>query len=351
VLNVDNINYLLQVLILFANWVTWKYEWVIAPGKEPQLKKPPISLRGSKRNPWVPANWCPYPAWLGPCGNLGFFLTKTCYLICIDLDGKKYTPAMYDLHRRILEDFQDTYIEYSPSGRGVHIWLYGWFDNAQLRQMGWKHKFDELGVEFYCSARYMTVTLNPLPGHNIPLTNGAERVARWIAECNPQTGKTETCKPPKRTETGEQPVPDAPDMPTGVCGVWGGVGWCDCRLCCGGAQYLHALAAEPLTLADEIICTKAAYAANGEKFKKLWLGKLEELPYGGDESKADQALCNILAFYCMRNGCGINERMQVAKLFLHSQLGKRRKIFDHRTYLCTTTKRSFDRKPIRGGAR
>jgi primase-polymerase (primpol)-like protein len=309
-------NCLLQVLKLSANWVRWQYE----TDDQGNVKKPPYSWRTGKKA-WVtnPAHWCPFANWFAGCGNLGFVLTKECNLVCIDLDNKKNDPALYNLHRRILEDFKDTYIEYSPSGPPcAHIWCFGTFDNTLLKQKGWDHKFDKLGVEFYCERRYMTVTLNPLPGRNIPLTDGTERVERWIAELNRLTGKTAISKPP---------LPDAPNMPT-VVGGWG---------VSSGELFSVWVPGwrSPLTDSDRQVCRVAANAANGEKFKSLYQGEWEELGYSSQNS-ADLALCNILSFYT-------NDDTQVRRIFLNSELGKRRKAVTG-DYLWNTIRLSRDRQ-------
>jgi hypothetical protein len=47
---------------------------------------------------------------------------------------------------------------------------------------------------------------------------------------------------------------------------------------------------------DEDLIWTAAEAANGDKFLRLWLG--DTSLHHGDDSAADLALCNLLAFYC-----------------------------------------------------
>ena len=51
----------------------------------------------------------------------------------------------------------------------------------------------------------------------------------------------------------------------------------------------------PLNMSDQDLCERAERAGNGALFKSLMAGNTAE--YGGDESRADLALCNILAFY------------------------------------------------------
>jgi hypothetical protein len=304
-----NMNYLLEVLQQFPHWVRWEYEWKLKPGKEPKLKKPPYSMR-TGRKAWVnrPSDWCQYVNWLP--NNLGFVLTRECNFICIDIDNKANDPTLVDLHRRILADFADTYIEVSPSGGGLHIWLRGTFGQSSfttsigitthtdLEKSG--YKYGDIGVEFYCNARYMTVTFNPLPNHNIPLTDGTERVGRWISECNRLTGKTETCKPPQR------------HISTG-CGGWG------CMY--ADRPNIYALQRQALTPSDIKLFKTGRRAKNGRKFVDLCEGRWEKYyPPNTTESEADLGLMSMIAFYSVH--LYENDPVQVARFFLHTPQGK-----------------------------
>lgn len=50
----------------------------------------------------------------------------------------------------------------------------------------------------------------------------------------------------------------------------------------------------PTDLADDILIKYAMNAENGAKFERLWHGETAEYP---SHSEADQALCNLLAFW------------------------------------------------------
>ena len=71
--------------------------------------------------------------------------------------------------------------------------------------------------------------------------------------------------------------------------------------------------AEPteITLSDEELIERAMHAANGDKFRKLWIGNTA----GYDShSEADQALCNLLAFWTG------GDRQRMERLFSKSGL-------------------------------
>jgi primase-polymerase (primpol)-like protein len=48
-------------------------------------------------------------------------------------------------------------------------------------------------------------------------------------------------------------------------------------------------------LSDDDLIDRAKRARNGDRFTRLWAGNLSD--YGGDHSRADAALCCMLAFW------------------------------------------------------
>lgn len=63
---------------------------------------------------------------------------------------------------------------------------------------------------------------------------------------------------------------------------------------------------------DDLLVQKAGSAANGEKFKRLWEG--DTSLHRGDDSAADLALCNILAYWTG------NDADRIDRLFRRSGL-------------------------------
>ena len=68
-------------------------------------------------------------------------------------------------------------------------------------------------------------------------------------------------------------------------------------------------------LSDGQLIERAKSARNGDRFRRLWAGDVSD--YGNDHSRADLALCRILAFWCG----GDYER--VDRLFRRSGLMRR----------------------------
>jgi len=88
---------------------------------------------------------------------------------------------------------------------------------------------------------------------------------------------------------------------------------------------------------DEIIehCTKAA---NGAKFRNLFVFG-DTTPYGGDDSKADLALCNLIAFFT-------HDADQIERIFDVSKLGERHKWRARADYRHLTIEQALNRPPL-----
>lgn len=117
-------------------------------------QKIPQTVGGRMASSTDPATWTTYSdARRSAVGSgLGFVLNGD-GIICFDLDGciapsGVVTPSALDLVRLA----GDTYIEVSPSGRGLHIW-----GRATLLH-GRRVSLRGQPVEVYPSGRYITVT-------------------------------------------------------------------------------------------------------------------------------------------------------------------------------------------------
>jgi putative DNA primase/helicase len=115
-------------------------------------------------------------------------------LIMIDLDhcvidGK---PEKWAMH---IVDMIGSYWEYSPSGTGLHGWVYGIAPERGSRKGN---------VEIYSRARYLTVTKNPLVGYNkdiIVNPAGVEEVHHeYLAKTTNQSNSRASHTVPKSLE-------------------------------------------------------------------------------------------------------------------------------------------------------
>lgn len=154
---------------------------------------------------------------------------------CIGPDG---TPAPW---AAAIVERAATYTEISPSGTGLRLFLWGALPPG-------RRKRDR--VEAYAEARYLTVTGNVLPGVPAIIASGegAQRFLTWL----------------HATYLAVEPV-ERDDS------------------------------AAPVSLEDDVLLTRAFAARNGSKVRALFDG--DTSGHGGDDSRADLALCSDLAFW------------------------------------------------------
>src|SRR5579885_1695365 len=238
-------------LLDVKRWVVWKWTWKPEKGK---WDKPPIDPKtGAEIDQTDPANWTTFHnarrlarkhgdgigLALGPkddrLGVVGIDLDK-----CIDADGNISDKA------REIVDRLDSYTERTPSGNGLRILIWGDKPGPRCRTS----KFPE--VEIYEADRYLTVTGRHLEGTPTQIVRRDEALAALYHEMFGQ---------------------DKPKALTGGNG--------------------HA--SEPLDASDDELIEKARHAKNGEKFSALF-DRGDTSGYAGDDSAADQALANLLAF-------------------------------------------------------
>lgn len=251
-------------LLELKQWVCWR----LTPGQngEKDRKVPfdPKTCKPASTN--KPATWSDYNTAhaaqekYGFTG-LGFVFVKDCGIVGVDIDNC-YDPesrAFNEVARAILAK-QPTYAEFSPSGKGVHLFLKG-----SLPAGGCKNS--SLGLELYDHVRYFTMTGNTLD--RAPDTISADGgVIAWILNTYFQKPK-----PAKKKRAGVKP-------------------------------------AEPLN--DDELLQKAKGAKEGGAFTDLWEGRWQG-KYES-QSEADSALCCHLAFWSGKN------REQMDRLFRRSAL-------------------------------
>jgi primase-polymerase (primpol)-like protein len=73
-------------------------------------------------------------------------------VVCIDLDDCVVDGVVSAAAERLLASLPRTFVEFSPSGRGLHVWGFGRVDQGR------RFERDGLKVEVYGTGRYLTVT-------------------------------------------------------------------------------------------------------------------------------------------------------------------------------------------------
>lgn len=232
------------VLTAESSWVCWQSEH-----RDGTHTKVPIDpTTGAYASVSTPATWTGFEEAYQyyretAVDGIGIVFTDDDPFIGIDLDDCRNPDSgkLADWAKDIITQL-DSYTEASPSRTGIHIIATG------DRPPG-KNRTDS--IECYDADRYFTVT-----GHHLSLTpttinNRTEEIAAIHAEYLADNVNSD----------------ETPALPTD--------------------EY-------PTDLSDDELIAYAVNAENGDKFERLWHGDIADYP---SHSEADQALCNLLAFW------------------------------------------------------
>lgn len=235
------------------NWVCWG-KTGIQDGKK---KMPWNPETGTAAKAGVPDTWTSFEKAAaavdrGQYAGVGFEFSPETGITGIDFDHC-IDPVTGDVDPWVLSWVQrfDSYTEISQSGTGVHILVYGSLP---------EHKgIHSKKVELYDSGRYFALTGNTEDPRSL---RDAGNVIRDILSEIADEGMQAVKAADRARTVSSQPVP----LP----------------------------AASP-ALSDSEIVERAGRAKNGAIFSQLYNGDTSR--YNDDHSSADQALCNILAYY------------------------------------------------------
>jgi hypothetical protein len=252
-------------LAALPQWVCWRLEKDAKGERDTKIPYNPRSGgKASSTNPgtWNTLEFAEKAQRQHSYTGLGFVFTKEADIVGVDIDHciDPTTGALNETAAAILGKVPPTYVEISPSGTGLHIFLRG-----AMPAGGSKNS--KSGVEMYAHARYFTMTGKRF--HDAPLEIAEDNGAlAWIHATYVAMPKPE----PKAKKRKQSNGP----------------------------------------LADDEVIEKAHSAKNGAAFSKLWDGRWEG--DFGSQSEADLALCCKLAFWTGKN------REQVERLFRQSGL-------------------------------
>jgi len=255
----------------------WEYRVV----GERQTKVPIDPSTGDSIDATRPANWMTFGdavQALRPGIGLGVALNGD-GLIVVDIDTCIDHAGMVTPEAQDVVDRAGSYAEFSPSGKGIHIFVCGALPPEGRRRGPY---------EIYSHGRFMTLTGNQVPG--TPATIAENQVfidwfhARHIAR--------------------RHSVPPAP--PPSV----------------------------SLTTSDEDVLTKAFAARNGLALERLLAGDLSE--HGNDRSAGDLAATSMVAFWTQDEG-------QIERIISASPLGARDKWQKRADYRSRTIAKALQR--------
>jgi primase-polymerase (primpol)-like protein len=189
--------------------------------------------------------------------GIGFVFTTADPYTGIDLDHCRTNEGLEPWAAAIVERLH-SFTEWSPSGEGLHILV-----KASLPECAGRRTS---GIELYSSGRYFTITGDQLERTPSAIENRQAEIFDLVAALDKDS----------------QRRPGSHSLPGSVART------------------------------DEELILRAKGAKNGAKFQRLWTGDTSD--YDGDHSRADAALCSLLAYYT--NG----ERARVDRLFRRSGL-------------------------------
>ena len=152
-----------HILTQRAQWLVWRHE--TRNGCKPT--KVPYQVNGRYAKSNDPTTWCDFETAVkametGQFDGIGFAFTPGDGLAAIDLDHCFENGKLEPWAQEIVTKFPDAYVEYSPSGDGLHIWWSG-RPGATGSKKWPKHDTNLMqGIEVYDyrSPRYLTVTGN-----------------------------------------------------------------------------------------------------------------------------------------------------------------------------------------------
>lgn len=234
----------------------WRYEEGAGDKKPRKVPyNPRTGGRAQSNNPDTFAPLEVAAAASGPYDSLGVGVFNS--LGAIDIDHCiEETGEISEVAVAIMSKMQ-AYTEYSPSGRGLRILFNA--SGFQYDKAKYYIKNDDLGLEVYIAgntSRFVTLTGNALiPGLN--LEERGEQLAAVLEQY--------MIRPAKPT------LPAAPSGPVENVGP----------------------------LDDMALIELAKRSKNGAEFTNLWAG--DTSAYGGDDSRADMALCDMLAWWTNRD--------------------------------------------------
>lgn len=254
---------MLSEMKAYRNWVAYRLEpKKDSPNEFKKIPYNPITGYGAKAN--EPSTWGNYEeakqAAKRNGGGVGFEFSESPFAgididNCIDSNGNLSAMAADIL------GIMNSYTEYSPSGRGLHIIFKGEIlpELVDMKKEGMNNR--DLGLELYYGGRYFTVTENPYktPKPIIEASKRAEMVFRkYLFEEGAQNSNK-----------------GVPSQASG--------------------QFSFQ--------SDRDLLTAMFSAKNGGEIRRLWEGDFSNYP---SQSEAELALCLHLAFYTGNNAAEID---------------------------------------------
>ncbi|HDR3902064.1 TPA: DNA primase [Bacillus cereus] len=241
-----------------TQWVLWKLEPIIdkktgehkVNKENGQFKytKVPYQINGLKADSTISSTWASYDETVkvykstNKYNGIGYVLSEDDPYTAIDLDDH-IKDGEIQLEAQSIVNAMGSYTEYSQSGTGLHIFI-------KAKKPGKRSKNSTKGIEIYDSERFIVMTGNHVDGTPTEIHERQDILSYIYDSYFPVSKKPQEIKPSKLDLSAK--------------------------------------------LSDEDVLNIGFRAKNGQKFKDLYSGNWSNY---GSQSEADQALCNLIAFY------------------------------------------------------
>ena len=213
--------------------------------------------------------------------GLGIVFEDSCGVVGIDFDNCVTDGITHAALEQFLEQ-ANTYIEYSPSGTGLHLLFQ---KSSEIELLANKKHFTDYSIEIYTKGRYFTFTGNEHDESHPIRTITPDELHDLLATLGYPWSK-------------EKPVAH------------------------------ETVAATKENLTDEELLDRMFGSKNGDRIKKTYDGDLSQ--HNQDASSADHSLCMHLAFWTGKH------YQQMQRLWLASPLGQRKKTQSREDYRIRT---------------
>ena len=249
----------------------WK-QWVLWGRKDIQTEDPkkiskiPYQVTGYPASPTNPLHWSKYDDVIfeysayGKYHGIGFVFSENDGLVGIDLDKVIDEQGNLDNKAKEIVERFNTYVEKSPSGRGLHIICKGKLPKGGNRKDN---------VEMYDVGRYFTYTGDVLKDLEI---NECQEAIDWLFD---KYIKNKDNQP--TIEDVAQTIPTVPNLET-----------------------------------DPFLLKKMFDSKKGDEIERLYKGDISGYP---SQSEADQAFCNHLAFWTNKDKAKMNAIFKESGLY------------------------------------